>query len=509
VAGSQELPQSHRKPDQHAVPNATRIWQWLLGGGLGLAICYVVLPYGLLDSGLYLALGIIASVSIALAVRRRDLFCPRSWLLLAAGLALCDIGNFIWYWLDLTGQSPFPSFADYFYLASYPLFAVSLWLLGGRNHRRDGSLSDALIVGISAAVLSWALLIEPYVHEPNLTFSQLLVAAGAPVMDLILLPLVLRLVFMLRTGIVSHMMLLVGWAAYLAADILFAYGNSHGGYHPGGPTDALWLLAYALFAAAAWHPSATIEPAINTAKAEMASRRFLILGGAVFLVPLLTLLYIGRNAEVVRVAAVASMLLFVLMMHRMVGLLRKTHRQAEELEKLSRTDPLTGAANRRHFDHELAREIARAERCDTPLTIAFLDLDHFKRFNDRNGHVAGDALLSGMVANWFGELRPTDLLARIGGEEFVVIFPDTDLVHGLCALKRIRCQVPYQQTCSAGLAEFQPGESARAFVERADKALYVAKNRGRNQIVVATDPEDTAQRAARQLAGAELPTTLT
>ncbi len=474
--------------DRDAGTSPGRSWQLLFGIALLLPAVYVVVPYGAFASTLYVAASLFATLAISLAVRaRRQLFAPASWWLLAGGLGLCTIGHGIWYWLDLQGLEPFPSLADVFYLVAYPLFAVSLWLLGNQNDSEDGALSDALIVGISAAVLSWALLIAPYVYDPTLTLGQLLVSAAYPVADLILLPLVLRLVFLHRTRITAHLLLLIGWSAYLAADILYAHGNSSGWYAPGGLTDGLWLVAYALFVAAAWHPSAAMEPDSHASSAELSGRRLLVLGAAAVLVPMVILFTAGTDYEIVRVAAIASILLFLLVMHRMAGLLRETHRQAAELESLSRTDPLTGAANRRHFDHELAREISRAERTQTALSLAFLDLDHFKRFNDTYGHSAGDALLEELVSAWRGALRPADVVARIGGEEFVVIFPDTTCDQCLGALERLRGLVPYGQTCSAGLATYRPGETADAFVDRADKALYTAKHNGRNRVVLAQD----------------------
>ena len=114
-----------------------------------------------------------------------------------------------------------------------------------------------------------------------------------------------------------------------------------------------------------------------------------------------------------------------------------------------------------------------------------MDLDRFKRFNDTHGHLAGDALLEELASAWRQALRPADLLARIGGEEFVVVFPETDSHESHAVLERLRRLVPCGQTCSAGLTTFQPGETADAFVSRADEALYKAKKSGRDRVVIA------------------------
>jgi diguanylate cyclase (GGDEF)-like protein len=462
-------------------------WRWLLIGGLFLTLLYVVIPYGRLASAIYVVTTALAAFAVILAVMRRPrLFCPAAWLLIACALGLAAAGHAVWYWLDLRGLEPFPSLADAFYLAVYPLFMAALWKLGHRSRDRgDGALSDALIVGVAAAVPGWALLIAPYLQDPDLTLVPLLVSTAYPVADLILLPLILRLIFLHRARVTAHLFLLLGLLAYLAADMLYAHGNSAGWYGPGGITDGLWLVAYASIAAAVWHPSASTEPRSHVSIAELSVRRLGVLGAAAMLAPAVILLTAGVDVEVVRVAAIGSILLFLLVIHRMAGLLHETHRQADELKKLSRTDPLTGAANRRHFDDELAREMSRALRSGSPLTLAFMDLDFFKRFNDTYGHAAGDALLGELVDVWSPVLRQSDLLARIGGEEFVVVLPDTDIEQARRVVERMRQRTPRGQTCSAGIAEFRPGDTAEAFVVRADRAMYAAKRSGRDRVVVA------------------------
>lgn len=473
-------------PGRAPVAASARAWVPLLAGGLLLALLYVLVPYGMLASTVYIVATVLPALAVAVAVWRRPrLFCPPAWAMVAGALALAASGHAIWYWLDLHGLDPFPSLADAFYLAIYPLFLAALWMLGRRSGPDDGAFSDALIVGISAAVLGWAVLIAPYVQDPELTTTQLVVSAAYPVADLILLPLILRLVFLQRTRVTAHLLLLLGMLAYLAADMLYAHGNSAGWYAPGGLTDTLWLVAYALFMAAVWHPSAAIEPRSHVSDAQLSGRRLVTLGVAAVVVPAVILLTAGSQVEIVRIAAIASILLFLLVIHRMAGLMKRAHRQAEVLEGLSMTDPLTGAANRRRLDRELAREMARAERTRTPLTLAFLDLDHFKHFNDTHGHSAGDALLQKLVSAWNGVLRPTDVLARIGGEEFVVVLPATGTRQCREALERLLDRVPYGQTCSAGIAAFRPGEAPEAFLARADQALYEAKKAGRNRAELA------------------------
>ncbi len=157
-----------------------------------------------------------------------------------------------------------------------------------------------------------------------------------------------------------------------------------------------------------------------------------------------------------------------------------------EIESLARSDALTGLPNRRAIDDLLPREMARALRADSPLCLAIVDIDHFKTYNDTHGHLAGDAVLRRCAAAWDQELRGEDTILRYGGEEFLVVLPDCGPDDAPGIVERLRAATPDAQTCSAGLAVWKPGESVDDLVARADKALYAAKERGRNRLVSAS-----------------------
>jgi diguanylate cyclase (GGDEF)-like protein len=155
-----------------------------------------------------------------------------------------------------------------------------------------------------------------------------------------------------------------------------------------------------------------------------------------------------------------------------------------QVAEQARTDPLTGLANRRAWTDRLDLELARVRRGQPAFSLAMLDLDHFKRYNDTHGHPAGDALLAASAAAWAGDLRPTDLLARLGGEEFGVLLPGTDADAASAIVERMRGMVPEQQTVSIGLTTLRPDDDdADAVMVRADEALYAAKGEGRDRIV--------------------------
>jgi diguanylate cyclase (GGDEF)-like protein len=159
-----------------------------------------------------------------------------------------------------------------------------------------------------------------------------------------------------------------------------------------------------------------------------------------------------------------------------------------KLEETARTDELTGLPNRRAWQERIPAEFARAARNNEMLSLAILDLDHFKHYNDTHGHQAGDRLLRQVSSCWSDELRQTDILARYGGEEFALALPACPLNQALKIVESFRAAIPEGQSCSAGLATWNGIETADELLDRADHALYQAKRAGRNQSATATAP---------------------
>lgn len=172
--------------------------------------------------------------------------------------------------------------------------------------------------------------------------------------------------------------------------------------------------------------------------------------------------------------------------------LKAANRRIEELAEL---DELTGSFNRRCIMHVLDEEVVRAHRGNTPCSVALIDLDWFKRINDTYGHPTGDEVLRAFAITVFANIRPIDKFGRYGGEEFLLLLPETSGEGAARILDRLRAIIAdldwsafspgMQVTISAGVATLKPNETPDIILARADSALYAAKARGRNRIASA------------------------
>lgn len=164
----------------------------------------------------------------------------------------------------------------------------------------------------------------------------------------------------------------------------------------------------------------------------------------------------------------------------------------QRLDTMAHRDPLTGLLNRRAWDDVVVRELARAARTGRPVSIAVLDLDRFKSFNDAHGHLVGDQLLKAAASAWADALRACDLLARWGGEEFAVLMPETEETEAEIVLGRMAAVTPMDQTFSAGLVTTATDLGPAALMGIADAAVYRAKENGRGRVEVGTVPTPVA-----------------
>ena len=168
----------------------------------------------------------------------------------------------------------------------------------------------------------------------------------------------------------------------------------------------------------------------------------------------------------------------------------------DEVKRLSQLDVLTGAYNRRAMELRLPLEIERSARYERPFSVIFLDIDHFKRINDKHGHAVGDAVLRDIAQRLHQYLRANiDWMVRFGGEEFVIFLPETNLQHASEAANRLAqivratpCRADKLElavTCSFGVAQYRKGDTEESLLARADGLLYQAKHLGRDRVCTA------------------------
>jgi diguanylate cyclase (GGDEF)-like protein len=461
---------------------------------LGLVGGYFLLPSGGWAQTIWAVLvGWTAVGAIVVAMRRYRPAAPVAWACFAAGLFLNATGQLVEAILArVSPNASFPTLADVFYLALYVgLVAGLVVLIRGRRTRRDwAAMLDASTISTGLGLLSWVFLIRPAGADTSLSLLGRAVNVAYPVGDLLVLAVLVRL--LLDTTVRNHCVRLmtVSLGLFLAGDVAWAAINQLG-WTPGSVATRLlsmdFLAAYVIFGAAALHPGMRDVAQGQGAPARRVSARLLaLLTIAALVAPAVLGVEVARGKIADGVAiVVGSVALFLLVIGRMAQLLGQVADQAERLRALSLVDELTGLPNRRSWSATLSSALERARREHQLLTIAMIDLDHFKAFNDDFGHQAGDRFLKGAGAAWRDELRAVDALARYGGEEFIVLLPGASAEDAVATMARMRAVTPAGQSFSAGVATWEATECDEELIARADLALYAAKDAGRDTTVVA------------------------
>jgi len=472
---------------------------WLVAG-VALTGAYFFAPTGL-QSLMMPALSLPAAAVILVTSLRFTGKLRLAWILIGTGFLMTGLADCLWsLFEDVLGIEPFPSLADVFYLAYYPLTAVGLVVLVRWHKAGDReSIVDAFIVAIGAAVLAWVFVLSPYIFDDSMTLLEKLVSLAYPTGDLLLMAVLVRLVFARGKFSMSSTLLMLGILTTLIADAGYAVTALEGKYATGHWLDAGWLLSSVLVGAAVLHPSTVKRTAHALSEVStLPPQRFALLAVASMMAPAVLLIEGMRDQQIDDlVIGGASAVLFLLVLFRMAGLVRQVQTQAAKLETLSDTDELTGAPNRRVWFRQIPYELARAKRAGRPLSLAIIDIDHFKTYNDTYGHQEGDRLLKRAVSNWQDQLRAGDLLVRFGGDEFIALLPDCGPENAALAMERLKAAMPFNQTCSAGAACLTRDETEDDLLARADKALYEAKkSRGkpRERII---EPSNATARALR------------
>jgi diguanylate cyclase (GGDEF)-like protein len=410
----------------------------------------------------------------------------RIWAALALGTVLYLVGDGLWMLYDLVLHiAPYPSWADAAYLARYAAIVAGLcWLVRGREVGRDrAAFLDAAILTSAFALPATIFFILP-VFSSDTSPLSVAIAAAYPIGDVFVLAVLLRLLTGPAAHNLSFLSLATGLVLLLGTDVYYNLLVSRGAMLPIW-LDVCYLLTYLLVGFAAMHSS---RDALSEPRARPATRpiavRVMTLGCSSLLAPvLLAALVLTDSLEDALVIAVGGAVSSTLVLVRLLDLLRYSESQSVQLAVLARTDGLTGLSNRRSWDYQLARATEEARAGGSSLTVAMIDLDHFKLYNDTNGHLAGDLALKETAAAWTDLLDGNGYIARYGGEEFGLFIPDAAEGVANALIARVHQSVARGQTCSIGVTEWRPTEQPAQVVARADEALFEAKRGGRDRIV--------------------------
>lgn len=458
-----------------------------------LTICLVIataapLP-GDARSFAYSAVGFASLLVAWYAVVRNRSVRRTGWVLVLGGFSAWVVGDLVWAieygFLELES---YPSWADALYLGGYALLAAGTHVFARRRRtQRDVTpLLDAAIVAAGVTVPALAFVIAPVANDSSMTLLGKLASTAYPVGDILLLAMIVRLLSTTTSArALSFVAMSAALVTTLVADVSWNIrALATGSTETTAWMDVLWLSAYVCVAAAALHPSMSTLTDATPRGADAVSRRHLVFLALGSMLPAVTLFGAGLSGEEIPWLPVAlgGAVLTALVLVRMAGLLEQIREQAVQLAALARSDGLTGAPNRRTWDHELSRACARARDTGDPLCVAIIDLDNFKTYNDTHGHQAGDRLLREAVAAWTAILGGAGMLARYGGEEFTVLLPDTDLHQAVARIDLLRAGTPDGQTFSAGVARWVVDTDPARAIADADLALYRAKRSGRNRI---------------------------
>ncbi|WP_415366199.1 diguanylate cyclase [Saccharothrix sp. BKS2] len=455
----------------------------------------------------YCAVSASAAVAVWWGMRRNRPEHRAPWVLLGLGqvvYALADTTFYVSHYV--LHETRYPSVADVFYIGHYPLVIAGLVVLV-RQRRSDRDLPgllDAASLTVGAGLLSWVFVIGPQTRLGTPLLVEV-ASLAYPLMDLVVLLVSLRLLFGGGGRRDGSFVLLSAWlAAILTADTVYVMQRLDQTYAAGNFLDAIWLTGNLALGACALHPSmGRIAQNVDAPALRLSWPRLTVLCLGALIGPLLLILQHAQGVQRdVPVIAVGCAVLFALTTTRLAGL-------AVDQRRIAITDGLTGLRSRRYFEARLADDVARAERVGGPLAVVILDVDRFKQINDRFGHPGGDRVLVEVADRLREVAGPEQVLARYGGEEFALITTGVDAEQPTRLAERLRHAVAREPivvsdessvtvTLSAGTAAFAPHHgSASALVSAADRALYLAKDLGRDRAVaggtsVAEQREDVA-----------------
>ncbi|GIJ75402.1 putative bifunctional diguanylate cyclase/phosphodiesterase [Virgisporangium ochraceum] len=435
---------------------------------------------------------------------RRSPRARRAWTLISAAFACRLVAQVSWFAEDVViGNPPYPSVADYLFLAFVPvMFAGLLLLPTGRRSRADRIklTLDSLIVCAATMMLFWYLWLGPIFVGLDVSVVQVAYAAALPMADLLLVLALAMLLLRRSTATDPAVRLLAGAVAmFVVADTLYGYLQLHEIYAAGEWPDLFWMIGGFLLVLAANRgrrhdvdtPRTWGRRGINWLPYSAIALAYGLLG------------YLARDQGIYPLGGmiIGAILLTTLVVVRQMLVLR-------ENVEMAVTDPLTGLANRTLIGHRLAEIAAAPVREDRCAAVMVIDLDRFKPINDAYGHEAGDAVLEAVAGALRSVIRAGDTAGRLGGDEFAVILPDLpgrDIAERIAGrlVEALRTPVVHGDLvlaveASVGVAVRDAGNvvDAERLLHQADLAMYVAKRAGRRRYEFFTEAFDTDARDA-------------
>ena len=487
-----------------------RVWLIFLLAGIAATGIYELVPQGIVHDAIYVLIGLAGAAVIGVGIRINRPRRILPWALMAVGQLIWSLGDATGAWLsDVAGINEFPGPADGFYLCAYPLLIIGFWLLvRSRQPRPDpGGILDSLTVTVGLALLFWVLLARPTLVTYDADTPAALVAVAYPMADILLIAGVVRLLTIPLKRSRSLRLLMVAVITLIVADAL-ATGLQLLTFQATASFDFLWLLSYVAWGCAALHPSMhqISEPAPE-GDARFSRSRLVALTVAVLTAPgvLAVEQWLGIALNVWGVV-IGSVVMFGLVVARlglgMGHILRINDERAKAQDELARQaahDSLTGLPNRAQAQNLIAKALSRAQRSSALIGLLFIDLDGFKAVNDSLGHGAGDEVLICVARRMQDTVRNGDVVARQGGDEFLVLLEPLDedssavlvaqrLIDAISAPITLSSGRKTWVGASVGVALSQDaGTDPGVLVDEADVAVYRAKDSGRGGVEVFDD----------------------
>jgi diguanylate cyclase (GGDEF)-like protein len=423
-----------------------------------------------------------------------------AWRLVASGMTCWVVGDLVWdAYAYLRWERPGVSFADVLYLVGYPLLAlgiVRILVLRTPGRYREGLL-DGVAFAIAAAIATWAFLVVPTTAEASLLDA--VVWGAYPFADVLLLAAVAWLVLTPGRLSTPTLLLMFFLSTTLFLDLLWtAIPLINEGFDL-SVLNAGYPVAYAALALAAIvRNSGELTAATTLPEGRMHPARFMLLGFALMTAPTVAIATTtNMSVQSELFLFVASMTLASIVLWRFRIAVRERERVQSELQHQLAHDHLTGLYNRRQWIEGLQLQLLRAGRTGLRVAVLYIDLDDFKPVNDTWGHAAGDDVLSTVAQRLKVLVRPHDVVARVGGDEFAISCEDLSgpadaeeiavrIIEGLSQPVEIADEL-VSVSASIGITMSDDASEAERMVDEADAAMYRAKQAGRNRYALHDD----------------------